>query len=305
MIRIGVIGVGTMGRNHTRVYSEMQDVELVGISDSDKERANIVAKEFKIRAFTSHKELFKQDINAVSIAVPTSQHKKIAIDAANAGIHILLEKPIAESIENANEIINNCKSNGVTLMIGHIERFNPIIPIIKKYIKNSEVLSIFITRVGPIPPRIKDVGVVIDMAIHDIDLIRYISESNFKKIYALTKNAISVYEDTAILSFQMENGILANIITSWLTPFKIREINIATKEKFIKGCLISQKLTEFSKYTENGSYIVKEINVPYGEPLKIELQSFLDCINKKLKPVITGEDGKKALEIALRCLEGR
>jgi len=302
MIKVGVIGVGVMGRNHARVYSELQDVELIGVADSNKEQATAVAREFKTKAFTSHKELLEQDLDAVTIAVPTSMHKGIAVDVANAGVDMLIEKPIAESIDSANEIISKCESNDVILMIGHIERFNPIIPIIKKSIKDSEVVSISITRLGPLPPRIKDVGVIVDLAVHDIDLIRFITESDFKKIYSLYSKAFSIYEDTAIISFEMENNILANIITSWLIPFKIREINIATKEKFIKGCLINQKVTEFSKYVD-GSYIVKELNVPYGEPLKIELQLFLDSVGKRLKPAVTGQDGKKALEIALRCLK--
>lgn len=169
MIKVGVIGVGTMGKHHARVYAGLSDVELVGVADVN------------------------EDV-----------------------VH-----EIADTVENARRIIKSADKNGVTLMIGHIERFNPIIPVIQRSIGNSDIISIDVTRVGPFPPRIRDVGVVIDLATHDIDLIRYLTNSGFKKIYRLTSKNISKNENFAILSFEMENGVLTHITTNWLTPFKI------------------------------------------------------------------------------------
>jgi len=301
-IKVGVIGVGTMGQHHARVYAEFPSVELVGVADVDGVLAHSVAERFRTTAFTDYKELLKQGVDAVSIAVPTSFHKKVAVEVAEAGVSMLVEKPIADTIENAKEIIRRAEGNKVKLMIGHIERFNPVIPVIKKSIENTDVISIDITRVGPIPPRIRDVGVVIDLATHDIDLIRYLANSESKRIYGLASKCLSEREDIAILSFEMENGILAHITTNWLTPYKVREINIYTKTKLVKGDFIDQKVSEFSNCGEDNGYLVKELNVPYGEPLKLELESFIETIAVNKQPPVTGHDGLTALGIALKCL---
>lgn len=301
-IKVGVIGVGTMGQHHARVYAEFPSVELVGVADVDGVLAHSVAERFRTTAFTDYKELLKQGVDAVSIAVPTSLHKKVAVEVAEAGVSMLVEKPIADTIENAKEIIRRAEGNKVKLMIGHIERFNPVIPVIKKSIENTDVISIDITRVGPIPPRIRDVGVVIDLATHDIDLIRYLANSESKRIYGLASKCLSEREDIAILSFEMENGILAHITTNWLTPYKVREINIYTKTKLVKGDFIDQKVSEFSNCGEDNGYLVRELSVPYGEPLKLELESFIETIAVNKQPPVTGHDGLRALGIALKCL---
>ena len=302
-MKVGVVGVGTMGKHHARVYAGLPDVELAGIADVNKTAAYTIAERYNTEAFIDYKELLKRDLDAVSIAVPTILHEKVALDTAEAGINMIIEKPIADTVENAREIIKSADENCVKLMVGHIERFNPIIPVIQESIGNSDIVSIDLTRVGPFPPRIRDVGVVIDLATHDIDLVRYLTNSKFKKIYSLTSKNIFKNEDIAILSFGMENGVLAHITTNWLTPFKIREIIIATNEKLIKGLFIDQKVSEYSKYKENGSYLVKELNVPFGEPLKLELEAFLRAVRNEKKPPITGEDGLRALEVATECLK--
>jgi UDP-N-acetylglucosamine 3-dehydrogenase len=291
-----------MGRNHVRVYSELPDVELAGIADIDPALTQSLAKKYRTKPFSDYQELLQENLDAVSIVVPTSLHREIALAAADAGANMLIEKPIADSVSAASFIIEAASKNQLKLMIGHIERFNPVIPVIKKEIAETEVSLIEITRIGPFPPRIKDVGVVIDLATHDIDLLRYITGSEFKRIYSLSSRNLAPHEDAAILLFQMENGILGRITVNWLTPFKVREINIATREKFIKASLIDQKVATYSKYKENDSYLVKELSVPLGEPLRLELQAFVDSINNGTQSPITGEEGLKALEVALRCL---
>jgi UDP-N-acetylglucosamine 3-dehydrogenase len=305
MIKVGVIGLGAMGRNHIRVYSELPDVELAGIADVDHGLAQSLAKKYRTTPFSDYKELLQKDLDAVSIVVPTSLHREVALAAADAGTNILIEKPIADSVSAGSSIIEAAGKNQVKLMIGHIERFNPVIPVIKKEIEGTEVSLIEITRIGPFPPRIRDVGVIIDLATHDIDLLRYITGSEFKKIYSLTSRNLAPHEDAAILLFQMENGILGRVTVNWLTPFKVREINIATREKFIKASLIDQKVTTYSKYKENESYLVKELSVPFGEPLKLELEAFIHSLKNNIPPPITGEDGLKALEVASLCLQGK
>lgn len=302
MFKVGVIGLGAMGKNHARVYSELPEVKLAGVADVDYELAHSLAKKYHTIPFSNHKELLKQGLDAVSIAVPTSLHREVALDAAHSGVNMLIEKPIADAVESAREIIKAAEQNDLKLMVGHIERFNPVVPIIKKEVEGSEVSLIEITRIGPFPPRIKDVGVVIDLATHDIDLIRYLTGSEFKQVYSLTSTNVAQYEDVAILLFEMANGVLARVTVNWLTPFKVREVNIATKQKFIRASLVDQKVTEYSKYKENDSYLVRELNVPYGEPLKLELQAFINSVRDDTKPPISGEDGLNALEVAIQCL---
>ncbi|MBM3308858.1 MAG: Gfo/Idh/MocA family oxidoreductase [Candidatus Altiarchaeales archaeon] len=301
-LRVGVVGVGSMGRHHARVYSQMPDVVLVGVSDLDKNLADTIASQCKTKAFTDYRDLLKEGVDAVSIAVPTTMHKKIALDFMEKGVHVLVEKPIADSLEAGRELIKKAREKNVKLMVGHIERFNPVIPVIKKSIENCKVISIGITRVGPLPPRIKDVGVVVDIGVHDIDIIRHLTNSEFKRIYSLVQASVAAKEDIAMLSFVMENGVLAHITTDWLTPYKVREINISTKEKFIRGNFITQKVSEYSSWKDS-SYIVKDLFVPFGEPLMLELQAFLKSIREDTPVPVSGEDSLKVLEVALKCLE--
>ncbi|MBN2186927.1 MAG: Gfo/Idh/MocA family oxidoreductase [Dehalococcoidia bacterium] len=302
-VKVGVIGLGAMGKNHARIYFELPEVELVGVADVNYGLAQSLAVRYHAKPFNDYQKLLEQDLDAVSIAVPTSLHKEVAMNAAHAGVSMLVEKPIAGTVASAKEIIKAAQENNAKLMVGHVERFNPVTPIIKKEIENDGVSLIEVTRIGPFPPRVKDVGVVTDLATHDIDLIRYLTGSEFSKIYSLTSRSLAQHEDAAILLFEMANGVLARVTVNWLTPFKVREITVATKEKFIKASLIDQKVTEYSKYKENDSYLVKELNVPFREPLKLELQAFIDSIRNNTELLISGADGLRALEVAGRCLK--
>lgn len=303
MIKVGVIGIGAMGSNHARVYSELPDVELVGIADLNKKTAKIISKKFDTAAFTDYRKLLKKGLDAVSVCVPTSFHEKISIDAINAGCHVLVEKPISDTTDGAKRIIRVAKKRGVNLMIGHVERFNPVVQAIKECIKKEKIITITVMRVGPLPPRVKDVGIVIDLGTHDIDLIRFITESEFKEISSFISRNPPAKEDAAILSFKMKNGTLANVILDWFTPFKVREIRVTTANRFLKGDLLNQKLTECTSYFPDGSFIAKELSIPHREPLKLELESFINCIKSDIELLVTGEDGLRTLEIALRCLQ--
>lgn len=304
MLRVGVIGVGAMGKNHVRVYSQLPGVQLAGIADADPALTQSLAKKYRTTPYSDYRDLLSSGLDAVSIAVPTSLHQEVAVEAARKGAHILLEKPIAESVGAAKAIIQAADSNGVKLMIGHIERFNPVVPVIKREIEGREVSLVEIVRIGPFPPRIKDVGVVVDLATHDIDLIRYITGSEFRKVFSLTSRNLGPHEDAALLMFEMENGILARVSVNWLTPFKVREITIAARESFIRASLLDQRATSYSRYKENDSYLVKELSIPFGEPLKAELEAFVGSIENDVPPPVSGEDGLKALQAAIRCLTG-
>jgi len=303
MIKVGVIGVGSMGQHHARIYSSMNEVKLIGITDVEEKRAEELALRYRTKAYKDYRELLKQDLDAVSIAVPTSLHEKIALDAIEYNCNVLIEKPITHTIKSAKRVIIVAERHDVKLMVGHVERFNPIVPVIMREIENDNVILLEITRVGPLPPRVKDVGVVVDLAIHDIDLIRYLSNCEPKVIRSVVSRSLSDKEDSAILLFEMEKGTIARLTANWLTPFKVRKITVATERKFIEGDFITQKVTEYSRYSEDGSYVTKGVNVPYAEPLGLELEAFIDAIKNGTVPPVTGEDGLRALEIALTALE--
>lgn len=302
-LRAGVIGVGSMGKNHARIYHELQETELVGLADIRNDLVHQIAEQYNVKAFSDYHQLLALDLDLVSIVVPTSLHKEVALAAADSGVNVLVEKPIANTLESANAIVTRCAQKGIKLMVGQVERFNPVFSVIKNQIQNLNVISINIMRLGPLPPRIKDVGVVIDLATHDIDILRFLTGFEFRKVYSLTARSLAdKFEDTALISLETENGILCHINTNWLTPFKVREVNIAAKEKYIKGWLMEQKVSEFESVADGG-YVVKDLPVPYGEPLKLELQAFVKAVANDVPPPVTGDDGLKVLEVALRCLE--
>ena len=302
-LRVGVIGLGAMGKHHARIYATLPGVDLVGLADIDEKASRSLAKTYGTKGFLSYQELLEQGLDAVSIAVPTSLHREACLAAARAGANVLVEKPIADTIKKAEEMIESCQKARVQLMVGHVERFNPVTSVVKKAMANCEIISITITRLGPFPPRIRDVGVVLDLAIHDIDLARYLTGSEIKTIHSLfSRSDQDGHENGALLSFEMSNGVLVQLTTNWLTPFKVREINVAAREKYIRGWLQEQKVWEYKHWQEDGSYIVKELAVPFGEPLKLELEAFLESLRRGEEVSTTGEEGLKALAVALRCL---
>src|SRR5882724_7325947 len=190
-LRIGVIGAGIMGSNHARVLAGLPDATLVGIVDP--------LPEHRCRAFASLEELIAEGVDAVTIAAPTHLHHEIALTCIARHIHVLVEKPIASSVEEGRDIVAAARRAGVTLMVGHVERFNPAVAAIKQAISGEDILSIAITRVGPFPPRMSNVGVVIDLAVHDIDLIRWFTESDIVEVQPQLSSAVAEREDIALL----------------------------------------------------------------------------------------------------------
>lgn len=305
-VKMGVIGVGTMGFNHVRILSELTlNVDLVGIADRDDVRGKQIADNFGTQAFTNHKDLLDQPLDGVIIAVPTKFHKEVVLDAIAAGVAVLVEKPIASTEDEANEIIEAAAAQNVPLLVGHVERFNPAIETLKSRLADENVISISVTRVGPFPQGIGDVGVVLDLGVHDIDLIEYLAGAPIKDVYALTRSADGKLEDTALLQFKTENGILASINTNWITPFKMRQVDVATVGKFVKTDLIGQSVEENSHYDIRGAYTVQPVPVPRAEPLRRELLHFVKCIRGEEQPLVSGEAGMRAIKVALMCLKGQ
>jgi predicted dehydrogenase len=304
-LRIGVVGVGVMGSNHARVLSGLSGVTLAGVCDPDAERAGFVARTLGCAAVSSVEELLDLKPDAVSIAAPTDLHHRIALQCIARGIHVLVEKPIASDVAEGQEIVAAARRAGVTLMVGHVERFNPAVEAIKQALRGESILSIGITRVGPFPPRMSKVGVVIDLAVHDIDLIRWFTDSDIVEVQPQVSSAVAEREDIALLQFRTANGVLAHINTNWLTPFKARTVTVATRAKYIMGDLLTRQVTECFGFQPDGSYSMRHLSVGHSEPLRSELTAFIDAVRSGSPPAVTGEEGVASLDIATRCLADR
>jgi predicted dehydrogenase len=304
-LRVGVVGAGVMGSNHARVLAGLPGVTLVGIVDPLPEHRAPATALAGCRAFAELDELFEEGVDAMTIAAPTHLHHEIALACITRNIHILVEKPVATTVEEGQDIVNAARSAGVTLMVGHVERFNPAVAAIKQAIAGEDILSIGITRVGPFPPRMSNVGVVIDLAVHDIDLIRWFTESDIVEVQPQLSSAVAEREDIALLQFRTASGVLAHINTNWLTPFKARNVTIATRDKYIMGDLLTRQVTECFGFQPDGSYSMRHLSVGHAEPLRAELQSFANAIRSQQVPGVTGEEGVASLEIAIQCLESK
>lgn len=303
MLRVGVVGVGNMGFHHARIYSELAKegkVELVGVADANFERAKEVASKFNTKAFSDYRGLIGR-VDAISIAVPTSLHRQVALDFIENGVSVLVEKPIAESIESAQEIIRAARKNNVTLMVGHVERFNPAVLKLKEVLDENligQIVTLTAKRVGPLPPQIKDVGVIIDLAVHDIDIMSFLIERNVRKVYAKAgsaKNPLQL-EDYAVIMLDFENAT-GIVETNWLTPHKVRTLTVVGTEGIAELDYISQKLVLY-----NHEWI-REAKVQFKEPLRNELEHFVECVKKKERPLVSGEEGLHALMVAIKALE--
>jgi len=302
-LRVGVIGAGVMGSNHARVLAGLPDVTLVGIVDPLPEHRTRATDLVGCRGFAGLDELVAEGVDAVTIAAPTHLHHEIALACIARDIHILVEKPIASTVKEGRDLVAAAQRAGVTLMVGHVERFNPAVAAIKQAISGEDILSIGITRVGPFPPRMSNVGVVIDLAVHDIDLIRWFTESDIVEVQPQLSSAVAEREDIALLQFRTESGVLAHINTNWLTPFKARNVTVATRGKYVMGDLLTRQVTECFGFKSDGSYSMRHLPVGHDEPLRAELIAFLEAVRTGNLPAVSGAEGVASLEIAIRCLE--
>ena len=304
MLRVGVVGVGMMGQHHARVYSELAKegkVELVGVADANFERAKEIARKFGTIPYADYRELVKENLDAVSIVVPTSLHKDVALEFIRAGTSVLVEKPIADTIENARAIIEAAKEAGVTLMVGHIERFNPAVLRLKELISQGELgklVTINAKRVGPMAARIRDVGIIIDLGVHDIDVISYLFGEKVRTVYARAGNVVhpAGVEDHALITLGFDDGT-GIVETNWLTPHKTRTLTVVGTGGIAYLNYIEQSLRLYN------SDWIKEAKIQKREPLRNELEHFLECVETGKRPIVDGEAGLHALRVALLAQE--
>jgi UDP-N-acetylglucosamine 3-dehydrogenase len=299
---VAVIGTGFWGRNHARVFKELEETELLAVCDVNAERAKNVAKQFGVKAYTSiGKLLKKKDVEAVSNCVWSANLAKETLKALKAGKHVLVEKPMATNVNQAEKLLETAKQKKLHLTVGFLMRFIPGIQHMKNAIEDKTIGNLVCAtakRVSEWPERIGDVGVVKDTAIHDIDIIRYLFNEEPIAVYAKTGSMKhKKFEDYAQIMLAFEGEKSAFIESNWLTPYKTRTLVVTGSKAIMKLDYITQELTiEDAKETMQPRY-------PWQEPLKLELQHFANCILKREKPLITGMDGLKALQIAEATLK--
>ncbi|MBU3897265.1 MAG: Gfo/Idh/MocA family oxidoreductase [Nanoarchaeota archaeon] len=306
MLNVAVIGIGSMGKNHARIYSESDKVNLVAVSDMNEALAKEISEKYGCKYYTDYKEMIsKEKLDIVSVVVPTEYHKQVAFDVIDKKINILLEKPITSTIEDGKKLVEFARNNGIKIMIGHIERFNPVVIELKKRLENNELGEIFkidVNRSGPFPQRIGDVGVVIDLAVHDLDIIRYLTGAEITRAHAeIAKKIHKNHEDMICAVLKLSNGAICNMNVNWLTPIKIRNIQIIGEKGMYTADYITQ---EINFYQSDGiESTVTKISVQKKEPLLTELEHFIDCVENDKTPLVSAEDGLRVLEQAKMLIE--
>jgi UDP-N-acetylglucosamine 3-dehydrogenase len=299
---VAVIGTGQWGKNHARVYKELPTTELIAICDVNAERAKSMAAQYGVKAYTNSTIMLKnKEIEAVNVCTWSTILAKEALKALNAGKHVLVEKPMATNTQQAEKLVKTAQENGLHLTVGFLMRFIPGLQAIRQSVENKkigELVCATAKRVSQWPERIGDVGVVKDTAIHDIDVMRFISKQDPISVYAkMGSMNHRKFEDYAQIMLTYSNGQSAFIESNWLTPYKTRTLTVTGSEAIMRLDYITQDLwVEQQKESVQPRY-------PFQEPLKCELQHFAECILEKKKPLVTGEDGLKALQIALAAMQ--
>jgi predicted dehydrogenase len=294
MLRSAIVGLGSMGKNHYRVLKKIKSVEIIALCD--------------IQDLSSYPENSYRDIDImldevcldfIILAVPISLHAEFARKIIQKKIPILIEKPIASTVKEGERVLELAEAQEVPIAIGHTERFNPVVNALIEELQQKKIYDIHITRVGPFPPRVKEAGVLIDLGVHDIDLVRYITKQEIVNSYIDTSRiANKKYEDNAIISLSLSNNIVTSIVANWLTPFKKRTIEVSTNEAYYQANLITQELIKYSAYTKDNLYNSTNCPVSKQEPLFLQNQAFIHYIRTgDSGNLALGCDGAKALSV--------
>jgi predicted dehydrogenase len=298
ILRTAVIGVGRLGAEHARIYSAMERAELVGAADVDPVRGKEIAGRYDTHHFFDYRML-EGKVDAVSIAVPTSAHYEAASFFLERGVHVLLEKPVTETLEEADRLIELGESGGVVFQVGHIERFNSALSRAGRDIENPRFIECH--RLSPYQPRGTDVSVVLDLMIHDIDIILDMVKSDILKIDALGVSVLSDAPDIANARIEFRNGAVANITSSRVSRERLRKIRVFAPNRYVSINYLDQSAVVCRK--EEGGIAVENVSVEKEEPLKLEIEHFIDCVLNKKPPLVSGISAREALGIALQISE--
>jgi len=299
MLKIGVIGTGNMGRHHVRIYHEMPNVELVAISDKDKNIRERMKREYNIQTYENYEDMLTK-VDAVSIAIPTIYHKKVALKCIQQNVDCLIEKPISSNLEDAKEIVDEAKKNKVILAVGHIENFNPVVKELKRIIDDNilgNILIISSKRVGPFVKRVKDIGIILDLATHEIGVIRYlldVEKGDSVNLFSSWKGLNNEKGDYAMIVMEYKDTI-SNIEVNWHTPYKSREIIVTGSKAVAKVNYYDQKI-QIHDYEWT-----KSLDMIKKEPLKLELNDFVNSVKNRAKPLVDGSEGLEILKLAVEA----
>ncbi len=310
-VKLGIIGTGHMGQYHVNVAKSLSDAELIGIYDANSERAEAMAEKHKTKSFATEEQLLDA-VEAIIIAAPTFLHKKQKKKKKKKKRHVLVEKPISQTVQEAKELVELANSYKLVLQVGHVERFNGAVLELGKIAEHP--LLIESRRLAPYNPRITDVGVVLDMMIHDIDIVLNIVKSKVVSVKAFGSKIISNHEDVASVVLGFENGCIASLNASRASQAKIRTLNISQKDSYVFLDFTNQEIElhrQASSSTQLGSgeiryrqeSVVEKIFVHKDNPLKQEHEHFIQCILGEAQPMVSGDSDIQTLEVAHKILE--
>ncbi|MBZ5554395.1 MAG: Gfo/Idh/MocA family oxidoreductase [Acidobacteriia bacterium] len=297
-LRVGVIGVGSLGRHHVRIYSQMAGVELVGVADTNLARAEEIASANHTHAFDDFEKLFDR-VDAVSLAVPTVDHASIGTRLLEQGIDVLVEKPIADSVEHADGLIEAARTHRRVLQVGHVERFNPAVTAARKILKGPKFFEVH--RLSLFTPRSLDVDVVLDLMIHDLDIVLSFVEAEVADIRAVGLPILTPRVDIANVRLEFTNGCVANLTASRVSTEKVRKLRFFQPNDYVSIDYTRQEMLVLNLgRSENGEAKIdgRRVAAPLEEPLKLELESFVQAVRNRSVPVVTGEEGRRALKVA-------
>lgn len=304
-VRVGVIGVGHLGRIHARIYKELMGAKLVGVVDTFVKSAKEVGVRYDVPYYTDVDAFLREQApDALSIAVPTESHFDVAYDMAKRGIHLLVEKPVTTTVQQASKLLEIAKAMNIVLQVGHVERFNSAVRYVSQQIKNDP-LYIQVRRQGPFSNRAVDVGVVLDLMIHDIDIVLSLVRSDIEKISSVGRKVFTKHEDFAVAQIAFKSGTIADILASRVSDRMTRQMDIAEIGRYFTINFMAQEVTVFGARESDSEGVIENIKHPIltkTEPLKKELEHFVNCVRSGSHPLVGIYDGKKALEVAVEIL---
>jgi len=304
-LRLGVVGTGYLGKFHAEKYAKMDDVELVGVADTNRLQAESISRSINTNAYTDHRDLIGK-VDAVSIVVPTPAHFSISMDFLENDIDVLIEKPITTTIEEADELIRISEERGLIIQVGHLERFNPAVIALKDIIKNPRFIESH--RLSVFKNRSLDVSVVLDLMIHDIDIISSFVGSEIKSIHAAGIPVITGHLDIANTRLEFENGCVANVTASRISTKNERKIRVFQHDAYISVDFANQEITIIKKKNDEENSLIpgmeiKQLSFPRGDALRDELSAFVKAVSWRKVPEVTGQIGRDALKVALSIME--
>lgn len=300
-LRVGVIGVGNMGQYHTRVYNELSETELIGVADADLSRARQIAEEHSTDAYDIGELLDRVDM--VSVAVPTQYHSDVARECIAAGVDLLIEKPLVEDPKDGRDLIEYADKNDIILQVGHIERFNPAVRTLMGMVNDLDIIAINAERLGPPLTRAIEDTAIMDLMIHDLEILMAIVEEEVTSVQTVGNHGARY----AASLLQFESGIIGQLTASRVTQRKIRQLTITAADCWVKVDYIDQSIEIHRQSTpefvnrgdihHRHANVVERLSIDHTEPLKNELSSFAEAVRRHEEPVVTGEDGLRALEL--------